>query len=228
MKNLSANLERHLGAYTIAAGTTGVAMLAMAQPAQAEIVYTRTMTKIQGSYQLDLNNDGTVDFALWHSNTNNGSTVASFLLAYPNSNFNNGFVAVAHGRFQDAVALPKGAVIRKGDLFNNIIGPMAEHVEPPGTQHSTYWRGQWANNGQGLKNAYLGLRFQINGETHYGWARVSVVTGKGFDFNVWLTGYAYETIPGKGLPAGKMKGTDAPVQKGTLGHLARGAATNVR
>jgi hypothetical protein len=41
--------------------------------------------------------------------------------------------------------------------------------------------------------------------------------------NVWkTTGYAYETIPGKAIVAGKTKGPDAEKQPATLGRLALG------
>ena len=55
--------------------------------------------------------------------------------------------------------------------------------------------------------AYLGLEFSIKGKVHFGWARF--VT----DFSprpptAELTGYAYETIPGKPIVAGATKGPE--------------------
>jgi hypothetical protein len=65
------------------------------------------------------------------------------------------------------------------------------------------------NSGKGLKNRYLGLRFFINGKLHYRWARVSVfINGGSFSPPPFLTGYAYETIPGKSIIAGQTKGPD--------------------
>jgi hypothetical protein len=73
-----------------------------------------------------------------------------------------------------------------------------------------------------VKQAYLGLKFVIKGETHFGWARVKLsgLTGRGA--TVILTGYAYETIPGKPIIAGAAGGLDE--QAGSLGALAAGAA----
>lgn len=55
---------------------------------------------------------------------------------------------------------------------------------------------------------YLGVSFLINGETHYGWARLSTGIAwegrKSFLF-VTLTGYAYETVPGMPINAGQTK-----------------------
>jgi hypothetical protein len=63
----------------------------------------------------------------------------------------------------------------------------------------------WAE--QSNLQAYLGLKFTIKGKIHFGWARVKVDTLQK-PFSVTLTGYAYETIPGKGIIAGATKGPD--------------------
>jgi hypothetical protein len=86
-----------------------------------------------------------------------------------------------------------------------------------------------------VKNRYLGFKFAIKGKIHYGWARLSVAvkSSGGVSLTTTLTGYAYETIPGKSIIAGATKGpedaegtavnshTRAPV---TLGALAFGAS----
>jgi hypothetical protein len=69
------------------------------------------------------------------------------------------------------------------------------------------------------------LEFSANGETYYGWARISIshelsrVTGL-------LEGYAYENIPGRPIRAGETSGTDQQGENagavGTLGSLALG------
>ena len=61
--------------------------------------------------------------------------------------------------------------------------------------------GDWVN----VSNRYLGLKFQIKGKTHYGWARLSVQVGFVY-IDATLTGYAYETIAGKSIIAGQKKG----------------------
>jgi len=67
------------------------------------------------------------------------------------------------------------------------------------------FRGQWANDGKGVKNRYLGFKFMIEGKVHYGWARVTVDPKGAYGV---LTGYAYETIPNKAIITGKTKGPD--------------------
>jgi len=55
-------------------------------------------------------------------------------------------------------------------------------------------------------------------------ARMTVKTAHN-DFTAILTGYAYETIPGKGIVTGKTKGPDVTtVAPASLGHLAAGAS----
>jgi len=65
----------------------------------------------------------------------------------------------------------------------------------------------WVNGGKGVKNRYLGLKFKIKGKFHFGWARLTVTTEKN-GFTAALTGYAYETIPGKAIVAGATQGAD--------------------
>ncbi len=94
----------------------------------------------------------------------------------------------------------------------------------------TSFGGPWAN----AVNRYLGLKFVIAGQTHYGWARLSVGDWLGGG-KVVLTGYAYETTPNTNIIEGHISGPEkasnfapadalaAPAQPLTLGMLARGA-----
>jgi len=61
--------------------------------------------------------------------------------------------------------------------------------------------GRWQN----VEGGYLGLRFDIGGKVHYGWARLNVHLTNGV-FEALLTGYAYETIPNKPIITGKTEG----------------------
>jgi hypothetical protein len=89
--------------------------------------------------------------------------------------------------------------------------------------------GKWLN----VHGRYLGIRFQIKGKSHYGWARLNLAESRS-RFTVVLTGYAYETIPNKAIIAGKTKGSEdveesnaiptVPTpEPATLGMLALGA-----
>jgi len=90
--------------------------------------------------------------------------------------------------------------------------------------------GYWAN----VRNRYLGLKFEINGQIHYGWARLSVQRQQ-YHLTATLTGYAYETIPNTEIKAGQTSGGDDESSAGSslpnsdnsqlssLGALALGA-----
>ena len=63
---VSQPLHRRLDCYALAASAAGVGLLALAQPADAEIVYTQVNQTIpfDTTFNLDLNNDGIVDFQI--------------------------------------------------------------------------------------------------------------------------------------------------------------------
>jgi hypothetical protein len=87
-------------------------------------------------------------------------------------------------------------------------------------------RGDWANRGKGAQSRFLGFRFNINGDTHYRWARVNLVISDSYPgLTATLTGYAYETIPGKAIVTGETNGPDViTLEPGSLGVLAAGSA----
>ena len=233
---LSDSINRHLNMYTLTATTAGVGLMALAQPAQAKIVYTPAHEKF--TVTLDLNHDGIGDFvlALGGDASSGGAWQYAFVYA-PRSNNTGEVVATSKRGYAPAVALRAGERIGPGRIFGN-VDILVEHFSHFGRgSSSTQWEDQWANGGKGLKNRYLGLKFNINGKVHFGWARVTVTTS-GKTFTATLTGYAYETIPNKSIIAGKTKGPDnevggeqvssaspaspAPAPK-TLGILALGA-----
>jgi len=66
---------------------------------------------------------------------------------------------------------------------------------------SQFHSGEWAY----ATNRKLGLKFSIQGETHHGWARLSVYVVKGRPYvRSTLTGYAYETIAGRGFTGAEL------------------------
>jgi hypothetical protein len=91
--------------------------------------------------------------------------------------------------------------------------------------------GAWGK-GRKFTGPYLGFKFLIDGEIHYGWARVDV-NAKFLDLSATLAGYAYESVANRPILTGFTHGTlDAssdvsqqvqPPVAGSLGHLAIGA-----
>jgi hypothetical protein len=204
---LSESVIKQLNMYAIAAGAAGVSLLALAQPAEAKIVYTPAHVKVaaQSRYGIDLDHDGTPDIYLGRA----AEFSRTFLFASGDPNLGNG-VAVTRGTHTWALAIFPGARIGAARHFagKSYFPDMATGI---GSRSYQKWRGPWANGGKGLKNRYLGIRFKSGGQFHYGWARVTVTIDnrKHVEFSsVVLTGYAYDTIPNKPIIAGKTKGPD--------------------
>jgi hypothetical protein len=214
LAKVNPKLDKNLAAYMLAAGAAGVSLLA-AQPAEAEVVYTPAEVAIgpRSSIELDLNHDGVNDF------------LVSRWLYGDGSHLTIDQQAAANGILGHGAALPAGVRIGPKGAFVGYAS-MASNVTISGESFSD---GLWKN----ATNRYLGLKFSINGETHYGWARLTV-TAKG-SITATLTGYAYETVPNKPIMAGEMSGPVAAStvdpkellapanQPATLGMLADGA-----
>jgi len=202
---LSPSSENLLGSYALAATAAGVSLLALAQPARADIVYTPAHTKIKsgGFTPLDLNNDGTPDFAFMKNYSH--SSVSYLNLYRAPSQGSNAAVASREHRYRfSPAALPFGAPIGSSQQFlKNGVARMA-HRDQGGSQ----FKGPWANQGKGFKHRYLGLKFQINGTLHFGWARLKVVISNN-EMQAYITGYAYETVANKSLTAGQTKEAEA-------------------
>ncbi len=65
----------------------------------------------------------------------------------------------------------------------------------------------------------------IQPQGNYGWAHLTVREPGDYTFKATLTGYAYETIPGKAIITGKTHGPDViTLEPGSLGALAAGAS----
>ena len=221
---INAKLEKNLASYIAAAGAAGACLLA-AQPAEGKVVYTPTNVTISLSgTPLDLNNDGTADFSLTFLEHSSHSVA---LTVIPQVTGN----AVRPGQPFGAAAGFFGVPVGAGEKFISnskfaygVGVVMAEDFGYGNNYYSS--RGPWVD----TTNRYLGVKFLINGQVHYGWARLSVSKG----LTAVLTGYAYETIPNATIVEGHVSGPEkasnepasllAPIsQPANLGLLARGA-----
>jgi hypothetical protein len=208
--------------YALAASAAGVGVLALAQCAEAKIVYTPLHKVIRPNhrYLIDLNHDGKPDFAIQnisHCDTDNTCTSVVSAIQYRA----NGVEGTLGTRFTPprAYALKAGARIGTGHPFFG--------RKMAGAGQTT--QANWYN----VTNGYLGLKLRIKGQAHYGWARVTVKLEIGFV--VTLTGYAYETIPNKPIIAGKKSSDEVGLEESdatgarptrepaSLGLLAMGA-----
>jgi len=222
--NLPQSIHQQLNMYALAAGAAGVGVLALAQPVEAKIVYTPAHRVIgpDSKYLLDLNHDGITDFTIANS-YNCPDSCVSIIVAKP-ANGTQGVEGPlsTRGHASWAYALKAGAIIGPKRPFS------ASALEFAGSGICHPAGSHWCN----LKR-YLGLRFKIHGQTHYGWARISMGNAKGGRIKAVLLGYAYETVAGKAIIAGATEGpqdaeptaslnTRTP-EPATLGALAMGS-----
>jgi hypothetical protein len=113
----------------------------------------------------------------------------------PNSSL-DAVIAVPVGQLGDGFAMPLTA--------GQAIGPDAQGyywMQGP-TGYALTANGGFGSIGYftGLESAYLGLQFQQNGQTYYGWVRLGApFTGLN---GGWLYDYAYETLPDTPILAG--------------------------
>ena len=230
-QELPAKLEHKLFAYGAVASAAGVGMLALAQPAQASVVFTRTHQTISPNttLSLDLNNDGVVDFTIIDT-THVGGIVAT-----GSSLVGHGSLAIQKlqssnqvvGKFGFAAAIGPNKKIGPPSPFEAYaVMPIEQCDGIPDTSQVELF-GFWINQ----RNRYLGLKFTINGEVHYGWARLST-SHFICQISAVMTGYAYETQPNTPIVTGpsddsaeiggnKIRETPAPAPA-SLGVLSKG------
>ena len=189
--SLPESVHQQLNMYALAAGAAGVGMLALAQFAEAEIIYTKAHVKLTPNHKfyLDLNHDGIKDFEL----DDIASGTSAFLEIHPLQMGN----ALAQAKTDcnpsvGVAALQAGVPIGKGQVFYGSLYCMAQKISEGSF-------GSWPS----VTNRFLGLEFVIKGKEHFGWARLSVSRAP---YVATLTGYAYETIPGKSIKAGQTHG----------------------
>ena len=222
------DFEHRLSMYALAASAAGVGMLALPQPAEGKIIYTKANKYIgpNTTLHLDLNHDGIPDF--------------DFKDTYKTWSFScTGELAVAADRQKNAIwghtvraqryasALYANVQIGPKGHFLSGAGGMASVINNGGRNHPdfSYGSGPWAD----VTNRYLGLRFTIKGKTHFGWARLNVSLGSyNCQVTATLTGYAYETVANRPILTGRKRGTEfgsvSPVtgSSSELGRLASG------
>jgi hypothetical protein len=222
--NLPDSIQRQLNIYALAATAAGVGMLALTQPAEGSIVYTKAHRSIPPNthFNLDLNHDGITDFTISNFygfvSTNNRS--AGLTIGIPAGNFVRGYTFGFGQSFRTlASALPAGVKIQASKKFRaNKQLPMGFSYTSTAIGFNA--EGPWRN----ATNRHLGLKFAISGHTHYAWARLTSSCAS-FKCQALLTGYAYETVANKAIITGKTKCPDViTVEPATLGHLAAGAS----
>jgi hypothetical protein len=159
--------------------------------ASAEVVYTPVNVTVSGngSIKFDLNHDGITDFTLHsasHATTcgDRGGFVGSTTITPTTGD------GVAISSPHHAAVLASGVSIDGSTTFYGARSVVAKFRCLSGNVAG-----------------YLGLEFQISGQTHYGWAQVIITGGvKGGVASTTLVGFANETNTGQAIQTGQTSG----------------------
>jgi hypothetical protein len=170
------------------------ASFAIASQADAQVVYTdinpdSTVALDGNFYNLDLNNDGTADFAI---NVNIGTSLSYTSQQISVSPIGTNAVAGSSvGAYIYPFAMNSGDTVKPSLQFNLTPNQSMASYFGPSTSY-----GNWMN----VTDKYLGLKFSIGPAVHYGWARLDV-TATADQFII--KDYAYNTIANAYILAGQ-------------------------
>ena len=204
---------------TRAASAVGAGLLLTAGPASARIVYTPAYTMVPSfaTFPLDLNHDGIVDFKFHFAPFNTCCHNWSSLFVFPAQGGNailgniQGLLSARFGgpfTCRAASALPAGHGIGPGGRFGayqTMFGayPFFSYGSAavrggPKSPVSILGCGNWSD----AQGRFLGFEFTVQGQKHFGWARLNTLFHGYVGTQATLTGYAYETEPNEPIRAG--------------------------
>lgn len=185
----------------LAAVLVGIGIMAFPGQAHARVIFTPAHVVIGNggvdSYSFDMDGDGFNDYTIrqfiFTFQCDAQGDRATFWLIQT-LDFPETSVA---GTDTSAAALSSGVRVDASLTFGvgGGVSTMASYWKGSQCEDET---GNWDN----VANHFLGLRFQIGGETHYGWARLSVQHVPNSGFTATLTGWAYQTVANRGLVTG--------------------------
>lgn len=192
---------------TMAAAVTGVVAVsdADAQIAYWDVNPDSTFSTNGDTYNIDLNFDAITDFQIQLQK--NGSAPNFTNTVRVNAQASNRFMTSG-----SAAALSSNAIINGTQGWTGGNGTMASYSmytstytfttytsSTTYTYTSTFTNTNSNGNWLGATDKYLGLEFQILGQTHYGWAKLSV--GSQAEFFT-IKEFAYHTTPLTAINAG--------------------------
>ena len=201
---LSRPLHRHLNGYALAASAAGVSLLACSVPARAVPVCKTLHVTLAGTdtYYLNAANQRFAPFNIAHTFNNISSLTTNF--------WNRGFLTPNSAKAVELLgangfpaALASGTAIGPGGHFGRgkSYGMLFSYGPLNGGTRKRH-----QGNFQFGQTNYFGFRFSISGEDHYGWVRLRVTFGQGFDGTatyLHIRAYGYETTPNTAIRAGQ-------------------------
>lgn len=188
-------------------GAMSAAILATAA-ASGQVLYTDiddvTIDETGGTVEIDLNQDAVIDFVInmglpagGVSFTTRAGDGTAAPTDPPTTNVNGAFVGVAAGGFQYP------ALLALDDVVDN-----TGDTTDPGARGDLNFYGCAYDNSQfcgNVTDGYIGLIFDFNGNTHFGWVQLdsNIAAGPGTAAGTaTVKGYALELTPNTAILAG--------------------------
>jgi hypothetical protein len=223
---ISNSLKKRLKAYSMTAGAVAAGITSV----NAQIDYTDidpdTMASNTDTVQLDLNNDGVSDFVLVASSNSVSSGALNVYRNFIAPLNNNQVVGSSSSSYFYPYAIQSADTIDGDRSFNggsNFQTLGWDYFSASATS-AAYTYGNIRVNGG---DAYIGLQLEVNGNTHYGWARISLDLGG----TLTLKDYAYEQTACLGIEAGAttggVTGPIAPEASNIEGYDGRNTGTGL-
>lgn len=191
-----------LKSYSLAAG----ALLAASTSVNAQIHYKdidpdETLSGPIDSVDIDINEDGVFDYRFYKYSYVSTSTVYRYGIVRPLNG--NKFLG---SYYSSSIIIPKD--LAAGDNISSQAGPWAATGSATGYYSmgflaffSSYSGMQYGyGNFIGKNDKFLGLRFTINNNTHYGWIRLDIPSDAS---TVTLKDMAYNATPNDPILAGE-------------------------
>lgn len=189
------NLQKRISKYTAVAGA-----VVSAAGAQAQVVYTDVNPDYShdapqnngvAAYPLDLNNDQTIDFVIVSRDTVTPNATVRLTLAAPYG-AGNAIAGENPGGYDYALALNINSMVDATLNWIAATNTMAYNVDSANPYNENW---------NGVTDKYLGLKFVVGANTHYGWARLdSYAIGD----SVVVKDYAFNATPNGGIMTGDM------------------------
>jgi hypothetical protein len=180
--------EKKLALYSaMAAGIVGVSAQADAQVVYHDVVPDSSLN-LNESMNIDLNNDGTVDFIAQHQDLIfvSSSSTYSYMVSRMMPQGSNMMVISTTSNY--------AATLNANDLINDSRAFGSWNILASVSSGGYDW-GNW----NGATDKYLGVQFYIGANVHYGWIRLTVPAGSA---SMLVQDWAYQSIADSGILAG--------------------------
>ncbi|NND87700.1 MAG: T9SS type A sorting domain-containing protein [Flavobacteriaceae bacterium] len=148
------------------------------------------------AFPFDLNGDSIDDFSLDIFDAAGGAGAVIFPGVNGSVNSMNGLLGTSSGGFTYPYNLSSGATIGAGEPF--IVGDRGDL-----NFYSCAYPG--SNFCGGVTDGFIGLVFDLGGNTHYGWVRIDLSADA---TSMTVKDFAYESTPGMSITAGDGLGVE--------------------